>query len=116
MTTGAAYHLAQTAGWENGLNKRPSQAKKFYLAMAAITVVATGLNFLGVNPMKALVWAGIVQGFFTPPLMLLMMLLTNDRAIRGDRVNGLALNVLGWLTTLAVFAAAIALLVTTLIG
>jgi Mn2+/Fe2+ NRAMP family transporter len=112
MTTGAAYDLAQTAGWKHGLHKRPAQARQFYFAIVAISGIATALNFIGVNPMRALVWAGIVQGFSTPPLMLLIMLLTNDRKVMGDRKNGVLINMLGWPTTLLIFAAAIALVVT----
>ena len=69
------------------------------------------MNFLGFNPMKALVVAGIVQGFSTPPLMLLIMLMTNNRSILGDRVNGRAMNILGWITTVAIFAGAVGLVV-----
>jgi NRAMP (natural resistance-associated macrophage protein)-like metal ion transporter len=112
MTGGAAYDLCQTAGWKNGLNKRPAQAKRFYLAIAGFTVLGMGMNFLGFNPMKALVIAGIVQGFSTPPLMLLIMLMTNNRKIMGNRVNGRAINVLGWATTAAIFLASIGLIVT----
>src|SRR5258708_3659407 len=50
----------------------------------------------GINPMKALVVAGVVQGFSTPPLMLLIMLTTNDRKVMGRWVNSRASNVLGW--------------------
>ena len=81
MTGGAAYDLCQTVGWKHGLNKRPAQAKRFYMAIAGFTEMARGMNFLGFNPMKALVIAGIVQGFSTPPLMLLIMFMTNNRAI-----------------------------------
>jgi Mn2+/Fe2+ NRAMP family transporter len=49
--------------------------------------------------------AGIVQGFSTAPLLLLIMLLTNDPAVMGSRVNGRTINVLGWTTTIAVCAA-----------
>jgi Mn2+/Fe2+ NRAMP family transporter len=62
--------------------------------------------------MKALVWAGIVQGFSAPPLLLLIMLLTNDPVVMGSRVNGRTINVLGWTTTIAVCAATAALVVT----
>ena len=58
-------------------------------------MVTVGVNFVGLNPMKVLVFPGIVQGFSTPPLMLLIMLMTNKRAIMGDQVNGAAMNVLG---------------------
>jgi len=70
------------------------------------------MNFLGFNPMHILVWSGVVQGFSTPPLMFLIMLMTNNRRIMGERVNGRAINVLGWLTTAAIFAASVGLVVT----
>jgi NRAMP (natural resistance-associated macrophage protein)-like metal ion transporter len=110
MTAGAAYDLCQTFGWKYGLHAKPSQAKKFYAAIAVLTAIATGMNFLGVNPIRALVWSGIVQGFATPILMLLIMLVTNNRKIMGEWVNGRRLNTLGWVTTAAIFSAALALL------
>jgi Mn2+/Fe2+ NRAMP family transporter len=112
MTTGAAYDLAQTAGWKYGLHAKPREAKKFYAAIVGFTLVGVGMNFFGFNPMHFLVWSGVVQGFSTPPLMLLIMLLTNNRRLMGDRVNGRAINVLGWLTTAAIFAATIGLVIT----
>ncbi len=112
MTIGGGYALAQAFGWRHGRHRRPGEARRFYLSIAALMAVATGLNFLGINPMKALVWAGIVQGFSTPPLMLLILRMTNDRAIMGERVNGRAINLLGWITTAAMFAATLALIAT----
>jgi hypothetical protein len=90
-------------GWRSSLHARPKEAGRFYLCIAGFTVLAAGLNFLGFNPMKALVWSGIVQGFSTPPLLLLILLMTNNRAIMGDRVNSLWTNVLGWATVTAIF-------------
>jgi Mn2+/Fe2+ NRAMP family transporter len=112
MTAGAAYDLAQSFGWAASLHARPSEAPQFYCAIAALTAVAVFLNFLGFNPMRALVWSGIVQGFSTPPLLLLIMLMTNNRKIMGDKVNSGWINALGWTTTIAVFAASTVLLVT----
>ncbi|MBV9007959.1 MAG: divalent metal cation transporter [Verrucomicrobia bacterium] len=111
MTTGAAYDLAQTCGWKHGLYKKPRQAKAFYAAITGFTLVAMAMNFLGVNPMRALVWAGIVQGFSTPPLMLLIMLMTSSRKVMGKHANSRPMNILGWITTGAIFAASIALFV-----
>ncbi len=110
MTTGAAYDLSQAMQWRHSLHARPAQAKRFYLAIGGFTLAAVGLNLLGFNPMKALVWSGIVQGFSTPPLLLLIMLMTNDRRIMGDKVNSRGMNILGWTTTALVFAASLALL------
>ena len=74
-------------------------------------LIAIGLNFFGINPMKALVFAGIVQGFSTPPLMLLIMLMTNNRDLMGKRVNGRAINILDWITTTVIFAASLGLVI-----
>jgi Mn2+/Fe2+ NRAMP family transporter len=105
MTAGAAYDLAQTLGWRHSLHAKPRQAKGFYGTMALITAVAIGLNFLGFNPMRALVVAGIVQGFSAPPLLVLIMIMTSDRTLMGRRANGLGMKVLGWATTAITFLA-----------
>jgi NRAMP (natural resistance-associated macrophage protein)-like metal ion transporter len=112
MTIGAAYDLCQTFGWKHGLHVDRRKAKKFYIAITVFTFLAMGLNFFGINPMKALVWAAIVQGFSTPFLMLLVMLITNNRSIMGRWTNTRAMNILGWTTTIAIFAAMIGLLIT----
>ena len=101
MTTGAAYALSQSFGWENGLYHGLGSAKKFYAAISVFMLIALGMNFVGINPMHALVGAGIVQGFSTPPIMFL----TNSRTIMGDKVNGRLINTLGAITTVVIFAA-----------
>jgi len=115
MTTGAAYDLSQTLGWRQGLHRPPREARRFYAAVTVFTLLAMGMNFIGVNPMKALVWSGIVQGFSTPPLMLLILRMTNNPKIMGARVNGRALNVLGWITAVSMFAATVGLVVSWLL-
>jgi Mn2+/Fe2+ NRAMP family transporter len=111
MTTGAAYDLVQGLGKEGTLHHRISEAKLFYGVILIVTLVAAGANFLGFNPMRALVVSGIVQGFSVPPLLLMMMLMTNDRRMMGERRNGVIINVLGWTTTAATFAATTCLVV-----
>jgi Mn2+/Fe2+ NRAMP family transporter len=105
LTAAAAYSVCQSFGWKHGLHVRPSEAKGFYAFIALFTAIAMGMNFFGLNPMKALVVAGIVQGFSTPPLLLLIMLMTSNRSIMGDAVNGRGINILGWATTIAIFGA-----------
>jgi Mn2+/Fe2+ NRAMP family transporter len=111
MTTGAAYDLAQGLGRPSSLNAKPGEAPFFYATIAVVTVLAVMLNFLGLNPMKALVWSGIVQGFSVPPLLLMMMLMTNDREVMGERVNSRLTNTLGWITTAATATATACLVV-----
>lgn len=112
MTTGAAYDLCQSFGWKHGLHASPGEVKRFSISIAVFTALAVALNFMGINPMRALVFSSIVQGVSTPFLMLLIMLITTNGKIMGRWINTRALNILGWLTTGAMFAAGLALLIT----
>jgi NRAMP (natural resistance-associated macrophage protein)-like metal ion transporter len=112
MTTGAAYDVVQGIGDQGSLHAKPREAKVFYGTIAAVTVLAVALNFLGFNPMKALVWSGIVQGFSVPPLILLLMLMTSNRAMMGEHVNNRLTKTLGWATLAITFLATVALVVT----
>jgi NRAMP (natural resistance-associated macrophage protein)-like metal ion transporter len=111
MTTGAAYDLVQGLGQKGSLHDSLGDARLFYGIIAVVTAVAVGLNFLGFNPMRALVLSGIVQGFCVPPLLLIMMLMTNDRSMMGERTNNSITNLLGGITTAVTFAATFALVV-----
>lgn len=70
------------------------------------------INFIGINPMKALFWTAVINGFLAPPLLVVIMLISNNKKVMGDRVNHVWTNVLGWATTVVMFAAAIGLLLT----
>ncbi len=116
MTTGAAYDLVQGMGREGSLHDAPRQNRVFYAVIGIVTALAVAMNFLGLNPMKMLVWSGIVQGFSVPPLLLLMMLLTNSRSVVGARTNGRWTNFLGWVTTFVTFLCTVTLVVTWFVG
>ena len=115
MTTGAAYDLCQVMGWKSSLHAKPKDGKKFYGLIIGFTVLAIGMNFLGFNPMKALVYSGIVQGFSTPPLLLLIMLMTTNRQLMRGKVNTPMMNVLGWTTVFGIFAASAGLVISWLL-
>ncbi len=112
LTGSAAYATAETLGWQYGLDRKPARAKEFYAVIAGSTLVGMLINFVGINPIDALFWTAVLNGVLAPPLLVLIMLVANNRAIMGERVNGAASNVLGWLATLAMFAAAIGLILT----
>jgi NRAMP (natural resistance-associated macrophage protein)-like metal ion transporter len=111
MTIGAAFDVCQCFGWRYGLHAAPRKAKPFYTLLVVFTAIAIGLNFFGINPMKALVYAGIVQGVTTPFLMLVILFATNDPKIVGRWVNTRTMNILGWVTMVAMSAATIGLLI-----
>src|SRR5205823_13669087 len=72
LTGSGAYAVAETFGWKCGLDEKPDRAKEFYLVMAASTVVALAIDFLGIPPVKALFWTAVINGFLSPPLLVLI--------------------------------------------
>jgi Mn2+/Fe2+ NRAMP family transporter len=84
------------------LHARFHEAKAFYHIIVGVTVVAVGLNFLGGLPDEGDGSVGYRAGSLDPPLLLLIMLMTNNRDIMGKRVNSPGMNLLGWITAGAV--------------
>lgn len=111
MTTGAANDLCQTFGWRYGLHAKARDARRFYLVIATVTALAVALNFTGINPFRALVWSGIVQGFSAPILLGLILWLTNRHRVVGDKVNTWGANLVGGLALLVLCASAAALVI-----
>jgi Mn2+/Fe2+ NRAMP family transporter len=70
------------------------------------------LNFTRINPLAALVWAAVLNGFLAAPLLVLVMVVSSNRDVMGKRINGTAVNILGWFTAALMFAAAIGLVIT----
>jgi Mn2+/Fe2+ NRAMP family transporter len=114
LTGSAAYGVSELFGWNLGLNKKPEHAPQFYGVIVLATLIGGGINFLGINPIDALVISAVVNGLLAAPILVLVMLVSNNRAVMGDRTNGRLLNAVGWLTTGAMAVAAVALILTLL--
>ncbi len=95
----AAYAVSETFGWVEGLNRKPREAKAFYAVIALATAGGLALNFIGIDPMRALYWAAVVNGLLAPPLMVVTMLIARNRAVMGELVLGRGLAFGGWLST-----------------
>ncbi|HEY3072323.1 MAG TPA: divalent metal cation transporter, partial [Candidatus Limnocylindrales bacterium] len=116
LTGSAAYGVSEAFGWKFGLDRPPTAAPQFYGVIVAATLVGMAINFVGINPIDALVITSVINGMLAPPLLVLVMVVSNDRKVMGARTNGRLLNVMGWLTAAVMGAAALALIATTLIG
>jgi|SRR5579884_3158052 len=114
LTGSVADAVSSTFGWPHGIEDRPSRAVRFYLVLAVALGIGAAIDYVGINPMRALVLAGALNGLLTPPLLVLLLLIANRRDVMGDHTNGLGLNILGWATTAIMAAAAIVLLWTVL--
>lgn len=112
LTGSAAYAVAETFGWPSGLDEKPRHAKKFYGVIAASTLVGVVIDFAGINPISALFWTAVINGVVAPPLLVVVMLVSNNKRVMGERTNGVVTNVIGWLAAAIMFIAAIAMFVT----
>ena len=81
LVASMCYDLAQAMGWRYGLSEHPWDAKSFYLLISAAMLVAGLLNFIHMNPVKALYWSMILAGILTIPIFLFILIISNDRRV-----------------------------------
>lgn len=100
MAGSSAYALSDVFGWKEGLNKKFKQAKAFYLVIAASAIIGLLINFSSINPIKALVYAAVINGVIAVPILIAVMKIANDKQVLKEKVNGRISNTLGWLTVM----------------
>jgi Mn2+/Fe2+ NRAMP family transporter len=107
----AAYAFAETLGWRQGLNKKLKQARWFYALILVSTAAGVALDFIGINPVKALYWTAVINGLLAPFLLVAILIVAADNKL----MQGQPSSRLGWtvvaLTTVAMFAAGVAMFV-----
>jgi len=82
-----AYAVSEAFGWRESLERKPSQAKQFYAVIAVSMFIAVALNFLGINPMRSLVVAALLNGLTAPVLMFIIWWLARDKQLLGEWVS-----------------------------
>jgi len=107
-----AFALAEASAWVGSLDKKPRSARRFYAVLAMAMVGGLAVDFAGLNAVKMMFWSAIVNGALAPPLIFLIILLTSNRRVMGERVNSVGLNLLGWITFIVMSAATVGILVT----
>lgn len=110
----AAYAVAEARNWRGTLEDKPRLAKKFYAIVAASMILGLVSNYAGFNAVKMLFWSAVLNGVLAPPLIVLVVLLTSNRKVMGDRVNPPLLKWLGWACAVVMAVAAIAMFATML--
>ena len=106
-----AYGFAETLGWRQGLNRKLTGARWFYALILGSTGAGVALDFIGINPVKALYWTAVINGLLAPFLMVAILIVAADKKL----MQGQPSSRLGWavvaIATLAMFAAGIAMFV-----
>lgn len=92
----ASYAISEAFGWKEGLGKRFSQAKAFYLVIALATIFGLIVGFLPIKPFEMLYWSAVLNGLCAPILLILIMRISNNKKIMGERINTRFSNIFGW--------------------
>jgi NRAMP (natural resistance-associated macrophage protein)-like metal ion transporter len=107
-----AYAIAEGAVWRGSMADKPRSARKFYAVMAVAMALGLVLNYLGFNAVRMLFWSAVINGLLAPPLILLVIRLTSNHKVMGNRVNPPLLRYLGWATFGVMTAAAVGMIIT----
>jgi NRAMP (natural resistance-associated macrophage protein)-like metal ion transporter len=91
-----SYIFTETFGWEQGLDKKFHQAKGFYTIIALSLLLGLSLNYVGISPMKALIYTAVLYGLTSPVLIAIILHISNNKQIMGENVNDLKANIMGF--------------------
>ncbi len=81
LVASMCYSVAEAMGWKSGLNESPWDAIRFYVMISIAMFMAAALNFAHLNPVKALYWSQILAGALTVPILVFILLVSNDRRV-----------------------------------
>jgi NRAMP (natural resistance-associated macrophage protein)-like metal ion transporter len=101
----SSYAVAESFHWREGLYRKLGKATGFYGTIIISVMIGLGINFLGIDPIKALIYAAVINGLVAPVVMVLILLISTNRKIMGRWVNGKLATIVGWATTAAMAVA-----------
>ena len=95
----SSYALSEAFNWREGLYRKFRHARAFYGVIIVSTLVGASLNFIGLDPIKALIYAAVANGIVAPLILALIVLISSNKHVMGEWVNKPIITLLGWLTT-----------------
>ncbi len=101
-----SYIVAEAFGWREGLDRRFVEAKAFYTVAILSLIVGLLINYLGISPIKALIWSAILYGLTSPVIIAIVLHISNNKAVMREYTNGVWSNILGGGALLLMTAAA----------
>jgi Mn2+/Fe2+ NRAMP family transporter len=107
----AAYALSEAMGWKSGLERKASDARRFYGVIAVSVLAGLGIQYSPISPMKALFWSAVINGVVAVPLMVVIILLVSKKSVMGAFTASRSLIILGWIATGVMGAAAVRMLI-----
>jgi Mn2+/Fe2+ NRAMP family transporter len=110
-----AYALSELMNWNSGLEEGFSQAKGFYLVIFFSILVGLAMNFLGINPIKALYWSAFLNGVIALPLLAIIMKIGDDKKIMGSETSPTWVKICGWSAVVATTFALVGMIIVSVI-
>lgn len=111
LASSAAYALGEAFEKPTGLNLKLKQARFFYAVIVVATFIGAGMNFFGINPMKALVYSAVINGVVAVPLIFIIVKIGNNKKIMGKYTSSGLSNTFVWLTFLGMFLGVIGMVI-----
>jgi NRAMP (natural resistance-associated macrophage protein)-like metal ion transporter len=111
-----SYIITETFGWKEGLNRKFNKAKAFYIIIAISLILGLSMNYIGISPIKALIYSAILYGLTAPVLIGIILHISNNKKIMGKFTNGKTSNVLGFVTLVLMTITAVILIYMLIIG
>lgn len=112
LSGSAAYAVSEAFTWKTGLNLKLKRAHGFYGIITVATLIGLMINFVGINPVQALVYAAVLNGVAAVPLLFLIAQIARNEKVMGEFKSGILSHILLWITFFAMGAAAIAMFFT----
>jgi Mn2+/Fe2+ NRAMP family transporter len=109
LSGSASYALSEALNWKEGLNLKFKKAHGFYGVITVATLIGLLINFVGIDPIKALVFAAVFNGVVAVPLIFIIAKVANNSAIMGERKSSLLSNIFVWLTFVVMLCSAVAM-------
>ncbi|HKS76373.1 MAG TPA: divalent metal cation transporter [Terriglobales bacterium] len=114
LAASVCYGIGEASRWRVSLEEKPGRAVRFYAAIAVATLAGLSLNFLHIDPVKALYWAAILNGIVAAPLMAVIMVMSSSRKVMGKLVIPAYLKWVGWIATSIMLCASAGILLATI--
>ena len=105
-----SYIFCETFGWENGMDKKFSEAKPFYLIISVSLILGLSLNYIGITPIQGLIYSAVLYGLTAPVLIGIILHIGNNKKVMGEFTNGKLSNLLGFTALIFMTAAAVLLI------
>lgn len=104
----SAYAISESFGFKHGLYRKLKEAYAFYGVIIVSVVIGIALNFIGLDPMKALIYSAVANGIVAPIALVFIVKISGSKKIMGEYANSRLLSTLGWITIVLMAVAGIA--------